>query len=160
VRTIFHAWIEVGTEFDLDNMPAVWSQIEKFDLDAPFWQMVKATFGYQEENPTLKNFLLHLLLTDYAHHLKGDVPQSIRGLLLPRIGWSNAVVCLAQWRYSSSKGTSYDRLSAEAAAILKIEDHLPNLEIDQLIDVMTFLAAAHAPRSCRNFSYRRFVGAG
>src|ERR1019366_8275061 len=35
---------------------------------------------------------------------------------------------------------SYDRLSSEAAAILKIEDHLPNLEIDQLIDVMTFLA--------------------
>ena len=41
--------------------------------------MVKATFGYAEENPTLKNFLLRLVLTDYAHHLKGDVPQSIRG---------------------------------------------------------------------------------
>jgi uncharacterized protein (TIGR02687 family) len=140
VRTIFHAWIEAGTEIDLDNMPAVWSHIEKFDLDTPFWQMVKATFGFEEENPTLKNFLLYLLLTDYAHHLKEDVPQSIRGLLLPRIGWSNAMVCLAQWRDSSSKGTSYDRLSAETAAILKIEDHLPNLEIDQLIDVMTFLA--------------------
>ena len=61
-------------------------------------------------------------------------------LLLPRTGWSNAVVCLAQWRDSSSKGSSYDRLSAEAAAILKIEDHLPDLEIDQLVDVMTFLA--------------------
>ena len=140
VRTIFHAWIEAGSEIDLDNPPAVWGQIEKFDLDVPFWQMVKATFGYEEENPTLKNFLLRLVLTDYAHHLKGDVPQSIRGLLLPRTGWSNAVVCLAQWRDSSSKGTSYDRLSAEAAAILKIEDHLPNLEIDQLVDVMTFLA--------------------
>lgn len=140
VRTIFHAWTEAGTEFDLDYPPSVWGQIEKFDLDAPFWQMVKATFGYDEENPTLKNFLLRLVLTDYAHHLKWDVPLSIRGLLLPRTGWSNAVVCLAQWRDSSSKGTSYDRLSAEAAAILKVEDHLPNLEIDQLIDVMTFLA--------------------
>ena len=140
VRTIFHAWTEAGSEIDLDNPPAVWDQIEKFDLDVPFWQMVKATFGYEEENPTLKNFLLRLVLTDYAHHLKGDVPQSIRGLLLPRTGWSNAVVCLAQWRDSSSKGSSYDRLSAEAAAILKIEDHLPNLEIDQLVDVMTFLA--------------------
>jgi uncharacterized protein (TIGR02687 family) len=139
VRTIFHAWSEGGTEIDLENPPTVWSQIEKFDLDVPFWQMVKATFGYEEENPTLKRFLLRLFLTDYAHHLKGDVPESIRGLLLPRIGRSNAVVCLAQWRDSSSKGTSYDRLSAEAAAILKIDDHLPNLEIDQLIDVMTFL---------------------
>ncbi len=116
VRTIFHAWIEAGSELDLDNPPAVFGQIEKFDLDVPFWNMVKATFGYEEENPTLKNFLLRLVLTDYAHHLKGDVPQSIRGLLLPKTGWSNAVVCLAQWRDSSSKGTSYDRLSAEAAA--------------------------------------------
>ena len=140
VRTIFHAWIDAGSDLDLDNPPAVFGQIEKFDLDVPFWNMVKATFGYEEENPTLKNFLLRLVLTDYAHHLKGDVPQSIRGLLLPKTGWSNAVVCLAQWRDSSSKGTSYDRLSAEAAAILKIEDHLPNLEIDQLSEVMTFLA--------------------
>ncbi len=139
VLTIFHAWIEAGSEIDLDNPPAVWGQIEKFDLDVPFWQMVKATFGYEEVNPTLKNFLLRLVLTDYAHHLKGEVPQSIRGLLLPRNGWSNAVVCLAQWRDSSSKGISYDRLSTEAAAILKVEDHLPNLEIDQLVDVMTFL---------------------
>jgi uncharacterized protein (TIGR02687 family) len=140
VRTIFHAWTEAGSEIDLDNPPALWGQIEKFDLDVPFWQMVKASFGYEEENPTLKNFLLRLVLTDYAHYLKGDVPQALRGLLLPRLGWSNAVVCLAQWRDSSSKGSSFDRLSAEAATVLKIEDHLPNLEIDQLLEVMTFLA--------------------
>lgn len=138
LHTIFHAWTE--GDIDLDSAPEVWGQIEKFDLDLSFWSMVKATFGYEGENPTLKNFLLRLLLTDYAHHLKGDVPQSIRGLLLPRVGWSNAVVCLAQWRDSNSKGTSYDRLSAEAASILKIEDHLSDLEIDQLADVMTFLA--------------------
>jgi len=140
VRTIFDAWNEAGDEIDLDDTPAVWSQIEKFDLDVPFWRMVKTAFGYEEENPTLKMLLLRLMLTDYAHQLKGDVPQSIHGLLLPHTGWSNAVVCLAQWRDSSSKGTSYDRLSSEAAAILKIEDDLPKLEIDQLIDVMTFLA--------------------
>ena len=140
VQTIYSAWAEAGSEIDLDNPPAMWGQIEKFDLDGPFWQMVKATFGYDEENPTLKNFLLRLMVTDYAHHLKGDVPQSIRGLLLPRTGWSNGVVCLAQWRDSSSRVSSYDRLSAVAAALLNIEDHLPSLEIDQLVDVMTFLA--------------------
>ena len=126
-------------EIDLGSPPAVWGQIEKFDLDIPFWNMVKTTFGYEEESPTLKNFLLRLMVTDYAYQLKGDLPQSLRGLLLPRAGWSNTVVCLAQWRDSSSKGTSYDRLSAEAAAILKIENHLPDQEIEQLSEVMTFL---------------------
>ena len=38
VRTIFHAWTEAGDEIDLDDPPAVWSQIEKFDLDVPFWR--------------------------------------------------------------------------------------------------------------------------
>ena len=54
VRTLFHAWTEAGDEIDLDNPPAVWEQIEKFDLDVPFWEMVKAAFGYEEENPSLK----------------------------------------------------------------------------------------------------------
>ena len=35
VRTLFHAWTEAGSEIDLDNPPAAWEQIEKFDLDAP-----------------------------------------------------------------------------------------------------------------------------
>src|SRR5262249_7654543 len=97
VRTVFHAWTEAGAEIDFDNPPAAWGQVEKFELDGPFWQMVKATFGYEEENPSLKNFLLRLVLTDYAHHLKGDVPLALRGLLLPRTGWANGVVWLAQW---------------------------------------------------------------
>lgn len=174
VRTIFHAWTQDATpdpsdspgkkkpraqtesielargsqELDLDHPPQVWNQIEYFDLDVPFWQMVKSTFGYEEENPSLKNFLLRLLVTDYAHQLKGDVSLAIRGLLLPKNGWSNAVVCLAQWRDSHSKGASYDRLSAEAAAILKLEDSLPSQEIDQLLDVMTFLVVEKRIASC------------
>src|ERR1019366_4019552 len=69
VRTIFHAWTEAGNEIDLDNPPAVWGQIEKFDLDAPFWQMVKTSFGHQEENPTLKKFLLRLVAEGRFDHL-------------------------------------------------------------------------------------------
>lgn len=138
VRTLFHAWTEGA--IDLDHPPALWEQIEKFNLDAPFWAMVKAAFGYDEQHPTLKNFLLRLLLTDYAHHLKGEAPPALRSLRLPPSGRANAVVCLAQWRDSSSKVISYDRLSAKAAAILKMEDHLLPLEIDVLAEVMTFLA--------------------
>src|SRR5262249_47363569 len=62
VQTIFHAWTEAENEIDLDQPPAVWDQIEKFDLDLSFWLMVKATFGYDADNPTLKNFLLRLVV--------------------------------------------------------------------------------------------------
>jgi len=137
VQTLFHTWTD--GEIDLDTPPVGWAQIEKFDLDDSFWQMTKTSFGYESDNPTLKNLLFRMLLTDFAYHLQGDVPQAIRSLVLPRNGWPNTVVCLAQWRDSGSKGKSYDLLAAEAAAILKVDNLLADLELDQLVDVMTFL---------------------
>ena len=139
VQTLFHAWAESGTELDLDSEPDAWTQIEKYDLAAPFWQMIHSFFGYTEEDPSLKNLLLRLYATDFAHHLRGEVPQYLRSQLLPPGSVPNVVVCLAQWRDSQSKASSYDRLSEEVAETLKIDEHLAELEIEQLRDVMTFL---------------------
>jgi uncharacterized protein (TIGR02687 family) len=144
VRTLFHAYSESGEEIDLDNPPSVWTQIEKFDLAGSFWQMAQAAFGYAEETPSLKNLLIRLLVTDYAAHLKAELPGAINHLVLPAAGKANAIVCLAQWRDSSSKGSSYDNLSAEVAALINLDDHLHQLEIRDLIDVMTFLAVERA----------------
>lgn len=83
--------------------------------------------------------LLRLYATDFAHHLRGEVPQYLRSQLLPPGSVPNVVVCLAQWRDSQSKASSYDRLSEEVAETLKIDEHLAELEIEQLRDVMTFL---------------------
>src|SRR5262249_49280870 len=110
-----------------------------FDLAQPFWRFITNTFGYREESPSLRNLLIRLLVTDYAHLLQGHVPPSLENLVLPKLGQSNAVVCLAQWRDSSSKGSSYDLLSAEVARIIKIEEYVHTLEIEQVLDVMTFL---------------------
>lgn len=142
VRTLFHEFTtrENGEDIDLENAPDAWLQVEKFDLDGPFWQMAKSLFGYSQDNPSLKNFLIRLLVTDFAHHLKGSVPDSLAHLVLPQSGKSNAVVCLAQWRDSSSRGSSYDKMSDVVAAILKVEDQLYGFEIDELMDVVTFQA--------------------
>jgi uncharacterized protein (TIGR02687 family) len=146
IRTLFHALTEVEDrdEIDLGNSPPCWDQIEKFDLAQPFWRFIKNTFGYSEESPSLRNLLIRLLVTDYAHHLQGHAPPPLEHLILPKTGQSNAVVCLAQWRDSSSKGSSYDLLSAEVARIVKIEKYVHTLEIEQLIDVMTFLNVEEA----------------
>lgn len=142
VRTIFDAWCEAAAETaepDLDVVPAVWERIEKFELDVPFWQLVKTNFGYQAAMPTLKNLLLQLMLTDFAQQLDGDVPQSLRALVLPRACWENVVVCLAEWRDSSSKGRSYDLLSAAAADELKIAEVAKTFDLEALVRVKTFL---------------------
>lgn len=151
VRTLFHAFTEQDV-IDLGKPPAVWEQIEKFELDEPFWLMVKTVFGYTEDAPSLGNFLVRLFLTDYAQHLKAAFPTSLLHLQLPAAGRSNAVVCLAQWRDSSSRASSYDLLAAEVAHVVKLSEHLHDLEIDALLDVMTFLDVEKA--ICRSLKDR------
>ncbi len=55
VRTLFHSMTE-GDAPDLEAGPLAWAQIERFELDEPFWAMVKAVFGYGEDSPTLQEF--------------------------------------------------------------------------------------------------------
>lgn len=138
IRTLYHAYNDNGDEIDLQTEPAAWEQIEKFDLDNPFWEMANTAFGYSEATPTLKNLLLRLFVTDYVHHLKSAPPSALVHLILPTQGRSNAVVCLGQWRDSSSKGSSYDRLSENVADLIHLKDYLHGLEIPDLLDVMTF----------------------
>lgn len=140
MRTLYHEFLgDNGEDINLDNPPDVWQQVEKYDLDEPFWYMAKSMFGYTEVCPSLKNFLIRLMVTDLAAHIQGELPESVVHLVLPHSGKSNAVVCLAQWRDSSSKGSSYDRLSALVAEILKVPDLLYKQEPEDLLDVMTFL---------------------
>jgi uncharacterized protein (TIGR02687 family) len=151
LRTMFHAMVTGDREpslFDqaepgeagLDTIPTIWDNVVKFELDEPFWRLVKRAFGYSEDNPSLKNLLIRLFVTDFAHHVRNDVPASLVNLLLPKTGWSNAVVLLGQWRDSASKSASYDKLSEQVAEQLKLDDQLSRYEIEQLIDVMTFQA--------------------
>ena len=140
VRTAFHAFVDGDNDpGDLSNPPEVWRQIEKYDLDTPFWATTKAAFGYEEETPSLRNLLIRLLVTDFASSLKGELPGGLSNLVLPQSGRSNTVVCLAQWRDSSSRGASYDTLSGIISQIVKMQDHISGKDIDELIDVMTFL---------------------
>ena len=120
VRTLYHSMTEEDAP-DLEAVPPIWAQIERFELDEPFWRMIETVFGYGEESPTLKNLLIRLLVSDFAHYLAKELPGALQHLQLPRSGAANAVVCLAQWRDSSSKGSSYDELAAGIGTLL----HMP-----------------------------------
>lgn len=143
VRTLFHAWTDVddAEEVDLGKPPAIWAEVEKYDLEEAFWTMVKARFGYEEDVPSLRNFLIRLFVTDMEHCLHAHLPGGFDHLVLPAVGRQNAIVCLAQWRDSSSKGSSYDIVSGLAAGALEVEDQLIGLELDDLVGLNTFAIA-------------------
>ena len=140
VQTVLHAFTENrnGNDINLEEPTAAWDQIEKFDLDKSFWAMAKSLFGYSQDAPALRNFLIRLMVTDYAHDLRGTLSPSLQHLVLPSPGASNAVVCLAQWRDSSSRAASYDVLSEIVGEQVKIDDHLCFQKMDDLLDVTTF----------------------
>lgn len=138
LRSLFHGCTECEGEFDLEAPPPLWDQIEKFDLAVSFWTMAEQAFGYRDDIPTLHKLLIRLLVTDYAHYLKAAVPAALAHLVLPPQGQANAVVCLAQWRDSRSKGASYDQLSGFVASLIHVDDHLSGVTMDELLDVMTF----------------------
>jgi uncharacterized protein (TIGR02687 family) len=138
LMTLFHAYTENRTLTDLDEEPETWHAIEKYDLAGAFWEMIEKTFGYKEESPTLKTLLIRLMVSELSHFLKDKMPASLTHLSFAGTGRSNAVVFLAQWRDSSSKAVSYDKLSEEVEAVIKLENHLHTFDTMMLKDVMTF----------------------
>jgi uncharacterized protein (TIGR02687 family) len=137
LRTLYHALAQAD-EPDLDEPPSVWAQIEKFELDETFWALARATFGYTDENPTLRNLLIRLFVADFAQHLGTELPSALTALQLPASGAANAVVCLAQWRDSASKGESYNYLADAVAERIHLDTCLGGIEVEGLLDVMTF----------------------
>jgi len=129
---------------NLDEPPPAWVELEKFSVQSAFWDLVASHFGYQDEAPTLKNLLIRLLVSDLDHACRAPLPDGLKHLLLPRQGTANAVVCLAQWRDSSTRGPSYEALSAAVAEAIKLEHHLGSLEIEDLAEVKTFLLVEKA----------------
>lgn len=135
VRALLHT-------IDHDNLAATsptWLDIEKYDLAESFWTQVRDTFGFDEAEPSLKSFLMRLLITDFARSLDGACPKALAHLVLPSKGASNAVVCVGQWRDSARLHESYDALSAAVAELVKLGDHLGDLEIDEVVEARTFL---------------------
>ncbi len=100
---------------DLDDVPPAWAEMEKYGVQQAFWDLAASHFGYRDDAPTLKNLLIRLLVADLGHACRAALPDGLKHLALSRQGTANAVVCLAQWRDSSTRGESYEALSGAVA---------------------------------------------
>ena len=141
VRTIYNS---IGDAESLDDIPVVWEQAVKLDLEGPFWVFVKTFLGYSDDHPSLRNLLTTLLVTDLAYSVGDALPDSLRHFVLPVANHSNVAVCLAQWRDSSSKGQSYDHLSSLVSEALGLEGLVSGIGLEDLLGAETFLDVERA----------------
>ena len=135
VRALFHTIPSA----DLDELPAAWDEFDKYAIAQAFWTQAEEHFGYTDDEPSLKNLLIRLIVTDFDHRASSGAPKALQHLLLNKSNATNAVVCMGQWRDSASRQESFDALSATVAEAIKLDDHLSDMELDALQDVNTFL---------------------
>ena len=135
VRSLLHTL----NPHDLEESPVAWQEFKKYDLRESFWTQMGEVFGFEDEVPSLKALLMRLLVTDFARSVDGPCPKALAHLVLPKRGAANAVVCIGQWRDSTRLHTSYDALSSAIAELVKLSDHLRDIDLEELRDTRTFL---------------------
>lgn len=119
-----------------DSVPEGWKRIERYQLTDIFWQMAFDSFGYKADNPNLKDLLICLFITDFSASLHCEIPSSLKQFKLD--SKINASILLDNWRDSQARMPAYENLSQELSRLLKIEDKISNLSVEELQDAQTF----------------------
>ncbi len=135
---LFSALVVEGAA-DLDAVTRQWQDIQSNELEPAFWAKVQAEFGYAEPEPTLRDLLFHLLVTDFSRSLSGTCPGQLGHFVISnKTLAANAAVFVARWRSDMSHFGSYNALSNAVAEELDIAGMLGSLSGEDLADVMTF----------------------
>ena len=137
LRGLCHGHAQDGP-FNLDEPPKSIALFEKMGLAEEFWKLVNADFGYAQPTPNLAGLLRRLFVSEFLHQLDGERIAAIAQFELPAAGRQNAVVCLTQWRDSSTKAKSYDEAAKAVAKDIKLGDHLGSLSLESIRELFTF----------------------
>lgn len=101
--------------------------VAKCELDDFLWDQLRREFKYDNQKPSLKDFVIELFKSCYAMETGGTVSLS-----------SESVVFLRRWMDSFTHRTAFETHSEECAEILRIADHLHDQDIKQLIELDFF----------------------
>ncbi|GJI89012.1 BREX-1 system phosphatase PglZ type A [Duganella hordei] len=124
---------------DLSAQPKAWQDIAANDLTPAFWELVQVQLGYTDVNPSLRDLLLRILVTDFCRSLQGDAPRQLAHFVLPdRSLASNASVFVGRWRSDIAQFANYDALAQAVANELDLVNLLSGQSAEQLVECMTF----------------------
>ena len=124
---------------DLSAQPKAWQDIAANDLTPAFWELVQVQLGYADANPSLRDLLLRILVTDFCRSLQGDAPRQLAHFILPdRSLASNASVFVGRWRSDIAQFANYDALAQAVANELDLVSLLSGQSAEQLVECMTF----------------------
>ncbi len=124
----------------ISSQPA-WDELRKYGLEEPFWRWMALRFGYCEQEPSLRDLLIRILVTDFSLAVKGELPPTLRHFVLPNRNLApTAAVFADQWRCNTHHFPAYNLLSTSIAKQLNLEKVLDSHDDTALLEVMTFEA--------------------
>ncbi|MEY2984160.1 MAG: hypothetical protein RLZZ568_777, partial [Cyanobacteriota bacterium] len=139
LRSLCHSYLQ-GEQVDLTAPPDSIQTLEKMALTSSFWEMITAEFNYSQESPSIADLLRRLFVSELVSQLPEDTPiAAVDHYALPKAAQRNAKVFLTQWRDSQSMSSSYNATAQAIATELGIKDHLKDLPLIALKDIVTFL---------------------
>ena len=124
---------------DLNIEPRGWVELSTYGLLPSFWTLMKNELGYEVSDPSLRDLLFRILVSDLAKGLAGNLPVSLTHFLLPdRAKAASASVFLSQWRGNITHFSSYDSISMEVAQQLQLGQLISGIHAEDLLNAMTF----------------------
>ncbi len=124
---------------DLDAVPKGWGDLIANELAPAFWALVEREIGYCDAEPTLRDLLFRILVTDFSCSLAGGCPAQLLHFVLPnKTLAANASVFASAWRSHMQHYVSYDALSGAVAQELGLGEMLSGLSAEALVEAMTF----------------------
>lgn len=124
---------------DPSAQPKAWQDMAANDLAPAFWELVQLQLGYSDTNPSLRDLLLRILVTDFCRSLQGDPPRQLAHFVLPdRTLAANASVFVGRWRSDIAQFGNYNALAQAVANELNLVSLLSSHSAEQLVECMTF----------------------
>ena len=138
LQRLYAAMVDDGVA-DLSAQPKAWQDIAANDLTPAFWELVQTQLGYLDANPSLRDLLLRILVTDFCRSLQGDAPRQLAHFVLPdRTLAANASVFVGRWRSDIAQFANYNALAQAVANELNLVSLLSSQSAEQLVECMTF----------------------
>lgn len=126
---------------DLGARTKALDELAMYDLEGAFWTLVDRELGYKEagiDPPTLRGLLYRIFATDFCGAVRSTPASLSHFVINASAKAAHASVFASRWRTDMANYASYDELSRQVAAELKIIAILDPLQAEELVDAMTF----------------------
>ena len=101
--------------------------IKRCELEPFLWEQLKRFYGYESETSSIRDFLIELFKSCYAMGTDGEIHLT-----------NDALVFLKRWKDSIRHHEAFEKLSAECAEFLNIEEDLQQRDFRSLVDIDYF----------------------